>query len=121
MGTFHVVENGYLVSVGNAPDGLEPEGALPGYPPDFYDIAPPHAGARWHAGERCWHDCRTEKEKGDHDKFNVQVQRHAAYPSIGDQLDALWKLVAAMDVSDPYARDMLKKITAVKESIPKQP
>lgn len=51
------------------------------------------------------------------------ARRAAEYPSVGDQLDAIWKAFAAMDpaaVPAP-ARDMLERIQAVKARYPIPP
>lgn len=44
--------------------------------------------------------------------------RRMQYPSIGDQLDALWKAIAPL-VSHPEALQILEKIQAVKDANPK--
>ena len=45
-------------------------------------------------------------------------QRAMAYPSIGDQLDVLWKTLGPM-LEDPRAEAMLAQIQAVKAQYPK--
>ena len=51
------------------------------------------------------------------DRGYVQSRR-AAYPPIGDQLDALWKAIGPM-LDDPDASAMLDRIRAVKDLYPK--
>ncbi len=46
------------------------------------------------------------------EKLAYREQRAKAYPSVGDQLDALWKGGAS-------AKEMLRKILAVKSQFPK--
>lgn len=48
--------------------------------------------------------------------------RHMDYPPLGDQLDALWRLVQANDLaaSDPAAKEMLDRVRAVKARFPKE-
>lgn len=48
-------------------------------------------------------------------------QRAAAYPPIGDQLDALWKGLAAVDASllPQETLAMMQQVAAVKDAIPK--
>lgn len=47
--------------------------------------------------------------------------RRAAYPTIGDQLDALWKLVEELKLKDmpPETAAILETIVEVKETFPK--
>jgi hypothetical protein len=48
--------------------------------------------------------------------------RAAAYPEIGEQLDALWKWFAQNQTGAPGpAADMLARINAVKAKYPKPP
>ncbi|WP_434657776.1 hypothetical protein [Chromobacterium violaceum] len=46
-------------------------------------------------------------------------RRADAYPEIGEQLDAMWKILARLDVDDPELADMLQRIDAIKEKYPK--
>jgi hypothetical protein len=47
--------------------------------------------------------------------------RASTYPSIGDQLDAIWKVLEAASVPlPPEAAEMLKRIKAVKARFPKE-
>lgn len=46
--------------------------------------------------------------------------RQAEYPPIGDQLDALWKIVASLGTVMTPARDILAQIQEVKNKYPKQ-
>jgi hypothetical protein len=56
---------------------------------------------------------RLQKERDDYEKANAYKSKRAAeYPSIGDQLDALWKGGAA-------AQQMLAKVQEVKAKYPK--
>jgi hypothetical protein len=50
--------------------------------------------------------------KADYEAKEYQRQRAAEYPSIGDQLDALWK-------GGAEAEAMLAKVQAVKQKYPK--
>jgi hypothetical protein len=50
--------------------------------------------------------------QADHDAKQYQRDRAAAYPSIGDQLDALWK-------GGDAAQAMLEQVMAVKTRYPK--
>lgn len=45
--------------------------------------------------------------------------RAKEYPDIGDQLDALWKMLRTQAQADPEAKAMLDKIDAVKARFPK--
>ncbi len=45
--------------------------------------------------------------------------RVAAYPPIGDQLDAIWKAFTTMNIQQPDAQAMLAQIQAVKAKYPK--
>jgi len=47
------------------------------------------------------------------------MQRAQAYPAIGDQLDALWKLIGTATDLPAETRDMLTKIQEVKNAYPK--
>ena len=49
------------------------------------------------------------------DKLKYRDDRAKEYPSIGDQLDSLWKILASVESSDP----MFALIQAVKEKYPK--
>ena len=56
---------------------------------------------------------RLQKERDDYEKAHAYKSKRAAeYPSIGDQLDALWKGGAA-------AQQMLAKVQEVKAKYPK--
>lgn len=48
-------------------------------------------------------------------------ERRAAYPAVGEQLDALWKAFAAIDVSllPQETLAMMQQVKAVKEKYPK--
>lgn len=51
----------------------------------------------------------------------VADQRRAAYPGVGDQLDAIWKTLAKVDQSllPQEAVTIMQQIAAVKEQYPK--
>jgi hypothetical protein len=49
---------------------------------------------------------------------SVSLIRANEYPSIGDQLGALWKALAPL-IEHPEAQDILQKIQAVKDAHPK--
>lgn len=49
----------------------------------------------------------------------IDAARKAAYPAIGDQLDAIWKEIAALGPKTPDASAILERIAAVKASHPK--
>jgi len=56
---------------------------------------------------------------------DVKQQRAAAYPSIGDQLDAIWKQLNVLRMQKKLdlieeADDMLGRILAVKREVPKE-
>jgi hypothetical protein len=49
-------------------------------------------------------------------------ERAAAYPSVGEQLDAIWKFIEQSGVAMPVqTAEMLERIKAVKERFPKSP
>lgn len=51
---------------------------------------------------------------------NYQQKRRMAYPEIADQLDAIWKWLAANPgAMPPETADMLARVQAVKNEIPK--
>lgn len=50
--------------------------------------------------------------------YNYKRQRLAEYPTIGDQLDALWKALGPI-LEHPEAEAMLNKIMEVKSAHPK--
>ena len=53
-------------------------------------------------------------------KVDYRAKRREAYPPIGEQLDALWKALAATpETLPPEARAMLDQVQAVKSNIPK--
>lgn len=55
-------------------------------------------------------------------KVDYRAKRREAYPPIGEQLDALWKALAANPSSlTPEASAMLAQIQAVKTQFPKPP
>jgi hypothetical protein len=67
-----------------------------------------------------WHDDSTppptkeefEKALKNREWFNYKLKRQAEYPSLGEQLDALWK-------GGFSAEEMKRKIEAVKKKYPK--
>lgn len=55
------------------------------------------------------------------DPLAYQEKRANAYPCVGDQLDAIWKVIAALQQELSLPKDvaeMLAKIQAVKEKFP---
>lgn len=52
---------------------------------------------------------------------DYRIQRMRAYPSVGDQLDVLWKLVSEMDSTNLQVSSMCANIKAVKAKYPKEP
>lgn len=53
-------------------------------------------------------------------KVDYRAKRRDAYPEIGEQLDALWKALAANpDALPSDTRAMLDQVMAVKSKIPK--
>lgn len=53
-------------------------------------------------------------------KVDYRAKRREAYPPIGEQLDALWKALAADPSALPQAaREMLDQVQAVKSKFPK--
>lgn len=49
-----------------------------------------------------------------------RAARAAAYPDIGDQLDAIWKWIGSQEFAGAAA-PMLEQVRAVKERFPKAP
>lgn len=49
---------------------------------------------------------------------DYRTARREAYPEVGDQLDALWKALATMDLP-PDAKAMLEQIGGVKKRFPR--
>jgi hypothetical protein len=47
--------------------------------------------------------------------------RKAEYPPVGDQLDALWKLIGPTAPKDSEAKIIFDKCVAIKEKYPKLP
>lgn len=50
---------------------------------------------------------------------NIDELRKKAYPPIGDQLDALWKLLGQTAPQGSSAADLYRQIQAVKQRYPK--
>ncbi|WP_374556591.1 hypothetical protein [Aquitalea pelogenes] len=48
-------------------------------------------------------------------------RRAAAYPDMGDQLDAIWKVLELLPVLPPDTAAMLQQIQQVKADYPKPP
>ena len=46
---------------------------------------------------------------------DINEARAKAYPSTGDQLDAIWKIIAAIEVGNALPRDALKVMEKVKK------
>ncbi len=55
-------------------------------------------------------------------KRDIAEARWAEYPSIGDQLDAIWKILETLGVKDvpQDAAEVMSKVTLVKEKFPKR-
>lgn len=76
-----------------------------------------------------WHDTSTQKPTDEEmragqnqlDGLSYRDKRVPAYPSIGDQLDALWKIIAHGDFDKlpGDAQNVLNKILDVKTQFPK--
>jgi hypothetical protein len=52
-----------------------------------------------------------------HHKDDYKKRRQVGYPSVGDQLDVIWKMIKAMDEAGNLPEEvssMLKDITGVK-------
>jgi hypothetical protein len=58
-------------------------------------------------------------DQGPIKKSTYVEQRAAAYPSIGEQLDVLWKTLGSTLKGKPEAEDMLARIESVKARYPK--
>lgn len=52
-------------------------------------------------------------------KSDYREKRRKAYPDIGDQLDAMWKMLSAVNPKTPEAEAMLAEVQAVKAKYPK--
>ena len=56
-------------------------------------------------------------------KFEINVPyqklRKVEYPPIEEQLDALWKALSNLKITDPDALAMIETIKSVKKKIPK--
>lgn len=57
--------------------------------------------------------------KAAESKVRYRKRRMAGYPTIGDQLDVMWKVLAAMPALPDEARQMLAKIEDIKKLYPK--
>lgn len=79
-------------------------------------VKPPHA-ARWCNQAMQWLDERSEAQRMADDLTAVRVARRNAYPSVGDQLDCLWK--AMRDGQLPLVEPFYGDIAAVKAAHPK--
>lgn len=90
MAHFYIVDGDFLVSTGCAPDGMEPDGAIIGFPPQFTNPVPPHSGARWNVNKHCWQDCRTKEDQVQQAAMQVQARRYAEYPPLADFADAMY-------------------------------
>jgi len=101
MGKFYVHKDGVVRWAGVCPDGDEALQAPPGF---GYGLGDPPA--------RMIPDTRLPDP-------GYAAKRAREYPSIGDQLDAIWKLVGSLGTDATPARDMLAKIEEVKARFPK--
>jgi hypothetical protein len=54
-------------------------------------------------------------------KQNYRTRRKQEYPDIGEQLDAIWKIVGALPgKKDADVQDILDRVNAVKARYPKR-
>jgi hypothetical protein len=55
-----------------------------------------------------------------HHTGDYQAKRERDYPSVGDQLDAIWKALEPGKANLPKeARDMVERVQGVKQKFPK--
>ena len=101
MGKFYLHDGQHLISVGECSDGMEQHQVWGGHTLGLGDPPP------------------TMKFRPVPDPM-YDKRRAEAYPPIGDQLDAIWKLVESLGDDAAPARDMLTKIQAVKNRFPKR-
>lgn len=103
MGRFYLHRGNRLVSVGFCPDGDEPLQAINGLEYGLGD-PPPHIRPEV-----------VEQETTHADR------RRREYPTAGEQLDTLWKLLGPSLPPNSEARAMYDKILEVKNKYPKPP
>lgn len=122
MAECYVIEDGYLVSFGYAPDGAEQHQAIGnqqvmmGKPPGFDIAILPHDGARWHVQRQCWVDTRNAEQQDAQARHAVLVSRRSAYPPLEDYVDAVyWQSRGDGSKMEAY----LAAIDAVKAQFPK--
>lgn len=63
-------------------------------------------------------DASDPRRPATHKQQTAMEYRRMQYPSVGDQLDALWKAIAPL-IEHPEAEAILAKIQAVKDANPK--
>jgi hypothetical protein len=121
MGAFFTSKDGFLTSIGHAPDGAEhaqageDEIVTLGEPPGFTHEAPP-PGAQWHVRNQRWTDTRTREQRNEQAQLDVLIARKAAYPPLADLADALyWQSHGDNSKMDAYNA----AIAAVKAQFPK--
>jgi len=101
MGKFYVHKDGIVRWTGVCPDGMEDIQGLPGYEVGLGD--PP---------ANLTIDSSVPPE-------SYEVKRKREYPSVGDQLDALWRLLGPPAQPNSPAADIYRQIQAVKQRNPK--
>jgi len=65
-------------------------------------------------------DAEVKEYKAREAKVAYRKRRAAGYPTIGDQLDVLWKWVSTMQDLPDEVRGMANLIKDIKEKYPKQ-
>lgn len=101
MGKFYLHRGNKLISVGVCPDGSEALQAIDGME---YGLGDPP--------EHIQPEIITPVPAYDE-------KRLREYPTIGDQLDALWKLLGPTAPQNSDARDIFSRIQSVKAKYPK--
>ncbi len=122
MAAFFVVQDGFLVSHGFAPDGCEHlqagdgQTVVLGSVPGLDGQAAPIAGAKWHVANQCWVDTRSESERQLQATEDLAAARRAAYPPLADLADALyWQ----MKGDDSKMVEYMARCAEVKRKNPK--
>lgn len=120
MSHFFVHDGQYLLRTGFAPDGQEELQRQPGEHLVVGSINSgpvPFPGARFDVQQLRWVDRRSDDERRRDAANQVLSARRAEYPSIGDQLDVLWKALGPT-LQHPEALAMLERIADVKRKHP---
>jgi hypothetical protein len=122
MAAFFVVQKGFLVSHGFAPDGCEHlqagdgQTVVLGTVPGFDGQAAPNAGAKWHVANQCWVDTRSDEERQLQAIEDLAAARRVAYPPLADLADALyWQ----MQGDESKMREYMARCAEVKRKNPK--